>query len=159
MDTSAIYVKMCDCPEIQGHIPQTFTRAHLRSNIRVGCTREDCHYLYVMEHYNQLPDDVGSPQYSHSDVVWLPRQDQIQEMMRKHYASQTKENKGDAWFPEGTVALTYVLKNFCKWVCENRSHGERTKSFEELWLGFYMWEKYQYFWSHDEKWMKSQLSV
>ena len=134
MYTSETYIKMCDCEEVQEKQP--YGKDAINSFF---------HRIEMM--------------YIESQTIWLPRQDQIQEMMRKHYASQTEENKGDAWFPEGTVALTYVLKNFCKWVCENRSHGERTKSFEELWLGFYMWEKYQYFWSHDEKWMKSQLSV
>ena len=63
MDTSLDYVKMCDCAEVQ--------------DIRIMRDRFDfvCRRLSEVDDYVRNVTDFNSV-----DTIWLPRQDQLQEM-------------------------------------------------------------------------------
>ena len=86
-------------------------------------------------------------------VVWLPRQDQIQIMLRRHYAKDCSDRL-DAWFPEGSIGLSFVMSKFHEFTI--RENGEVTlfvesaKSFEQLWLQLYMSEV------HGKSWFNEQ---
>jgi len=113
MDTSETYIKMCDCPEIQEYhvkLPKLITNG-LGSNCQ--------YYGYTNKH------------------VWLPRQDQIQEMLNY-----------------GIGALVNDFEEFC--VCKLNMlecPDDFPKTMEQLWLVFYMWEKHSKTWD-GKKWVK-----
>ena len=64
--------------------------------------------------------------------IWLPRQDQLQEMLRI----------------DGTMLLTQVKDKYAMecWINKNEYSFERD-SFEQLWLAFVMKEKYNKEWN------------
>ncbi len=95
MDTSEQYIKMCDCPEIQGD--------------KVAIRDKD--YFISVE--------TKEGAY----LVWLPRQDQIQEMLKAHYQKHLK--------------ILYDFSLTVSW---------DINSPEQLWLAFYMHEKHGKMW-------------
>lgn len=120
MDTSKAYIKMCDCPEIQGQwmIPPY--------DHDFCYNTKDRYFTYGR---NISADTVD-------DYIWLPRQDQIQEMMQ---FKDLNVLMCDLWAFH-SENLGYVLDNFT--------------SMEQLWLAFYMHEKHGKLWSKDGKWVK-----
>jgi len=105
VDTSTEYVKMCDCPEIQGQHPWP---DHKLLAVRVD-------------------DDL---MVAHE--VWLPYQDQLQEMVQK---------------PEQATWL-HVGSWFGHWL-HDQYKGEAHpdgRSMEQLWLAYIMGEK------HNKRW-------
>jgi len=88
--------------------------------------------------------------------VWLPTQEQLQEMMRdlankrffdnfpKHYIPQ----EGEYVFP------VYLLWWFSQWVVFQKRSETKEHSFNELWLAFVMYEKYHKIWD-GKTWIKS----
>lgn len=144
MDTSKEYIKMCDC-----------------STIQEQAKYEDFNYFICMQTKkirHSHPDDYGYMKnmnflQKEREYIWLPRQDQIQEMLRKYYAQKIKSKRShDKWFPEGAVGLSYVLRGFCTHIKKNQLLLEKYKSFEQLWLAFYMWEIDESVWIKD-KWV------
>ena len=67
-------------------------------------------------------------------AVWLPRQDQLQEMVIENYATP--------W--DLAIAFSNVLMG------ENASYFEKSDSMEKLWLAFIMLEKYKKKWNDGE---------
>ena len=105
MDTSEAYIKMCDCPEIQ-------------------------------EPWNQAGHDFThrrpGRQYKHGTMLWLPRQDQLQEMF------------GDT--------LYFLSLHFACFV-DGLNGGSSLRpftSYEQLWLAFVMKEKHSKTWNGQE---------
>ncbi len=110
MDVSEQYIKMCDCPEIQ----------------KVwGATSQERQDFFQ--------------QGVHGYEVWLPRQDQLQEMVLSDFVQQ-----------EGGYLPTYwLLHKFEHWLPDYRYANT---SMEQLWLAFYMSEKFSKKWDGD-KWI------
>jgi hypothetical protein len=69
-------------------------------------------------------------------AVWLPRQDQLQEMVIEKYATP--------W--DLAIAFSNVLMG------DNASYFEQFDSMEKLWLAFIMLEKYKKKWK-DGEWL------
>ena len=67
-------------------------------------------------------------------AVWLPRQDQLQEVVIENYATP--------W--DLAIAFTNVLMG------DNASYFEKLDSMEKLWLAFIMFEKYKKKWTDGE---------
>ncbi|MFA4918473.1 MAG: hypothetical protein WC581_04390 [Thermodesulfovibrionales bacterium] len=67
-------------------------------------------------------------------AVWLPRQDQLQEIIIENYAMP--------W--DLAIAFSNVLMG------ENASYFEKIDSMEKLWLAFIMLEKYKKKWNDGE---------
>jgi len=67
-------------------------------------------------------------------AVWLPRQDQLQEMVIENYAT----------FWDLAIAFSNVLMG------ENTSYFEKFDSMEKLWFAFIMLEKYKKKWKEEE---------
>jgi len=112
MDTSETYIAMADCDEIQN---------------------KDMGGLYKMETPWKDILCYSDGEKANTRDIWLPRQDQIQEMMRDKFS--TRE----------LVPATERLHKFAKkyWL----------HSFEQLWLAFFMHEKHSKIWS-EGKWVK-----
>ena len=121
MDTSETYIKMCDCEEIQSHSggdgayyePHNFV-ADEEGNI----AKEDDGYFYML---------FGKK------CIWLPRQDQLQEMV----------SIGRGNIVTGLLALN----NF---IDRNARYEMLDWSMEQLWLAFYMSEKHSKTWSGED---------
>ena len=112
MDTSEIYIGMCNCEEVQN---------------------QDCGGLYKMgtpfgDVLFYTNDKKGC-----SDDVWLPRQDQIQELLND--------------FKIYTPLVGQMLDEFYEFEGMARKEFE---SFERLWLSFYMSEAHNKYWNGEE---------
>ena len=135
MDYSETYIKMCDCPEIQEQL----------DDFEDGLNNDNCAYLVT---FDKAVKDGGYP-------VWLPRQDQIQEMMIGHYKLKDFEftDKKDEWV--GILAEFFYFSSDYdeQWreVGKDTIHG--TASMEQLWLAFYMYKKHDKTWDGN-KWKK-----
>ena len=79
--------------------------------------------------------------------IWLPRQDQIQEMILECYKKQFK------------IASCFLVNNmFNFWLHSDLSDRKRqfkVETLEQLWLVFYMNEKHGLTWNKD-KWIKEK---
>ncbi len=119
MDTSETYVKQCDCPEVQGK------------------WKPD--YLFGSVLYGKFSKEIIACETNNlSGVVWLPRQDQIQEILLSD--EDLKWN------------IPKLVGNFVPFFGSNKNY-ERFNSMEKLWLAFYMKEKHRKSWN-GEKWIK-----
>ena len=106
MDTSETYIKMCDCEEIQ---ELAFK----------GC-RNSRDYWYEKSRDGDIVE-----------VIWLPRQDQLQEMVGGYSAGHID---WAAW-----IWNTYQEE-------KNPFKQSLFTSFEQLWLAFVMKEKFSKVW-------------
>ncbi|GAG87874.1 unnamed protein product [marine sediment metagenome] len=134
MDTSKEYINMCDCPEIQEK--------------KVAIRNKD----------NFVQVEIGKRVY----YVWLPRQDDIQEILsEKLFAGLFVLDNTDIG-----ARLSYMtgrFKDFVHTKCEKMIPLEKNRarieylftSMEQLWLAFYMYEKHRKTWD-GEKWLKKQ---
>ncbi len=121
MDTSETYIKMCDCPEIQLQIPISRDwgnpyyepRNFIADRKRGSLFNEDDGYYY--------------PTADKDAIVWLPRQDQLQEMV------------------ESTCPVD-LLTRFQRWVAFDEEDSP-DDSMEQLWLAFVMKEKHNKIWN------------
>ena len=138
MDTSEQYIKMCEKAEkIQGKwkpqegdwivekgyrdVPLVLMEG-LRAGFITGVGWED--------------DDP----FDHEESIWLPRQDQLQEMVVQY-------PKDEPW-----VTFT-LLRDFVMALPNARSvYTEQFTSWEQLWLAFVMKEKYNKMWN-GEGWL------
>ncbi len=139
MDTSEIYINMCDCPEIQKQ--WKLQNGDFFYDIRISIGNGVCPYMigYEGKHF----DEFGE----YADVefcTWLPRQDQIQEMID----DDPMYKKGQGWC---TMPRKFT-KRLAEFVDSNDYNMVAT-SMEQLWLAFYMEEKYSLVWDGEE-WKK-----
>ncbi len=131
MDTSEQYIKMCDCEEIQGR--HTFSEGdwfRYHSGYCVEAIRAYFGGDIEDELCNAQADTSCRCSSGHRQYLWLPRQDQLQEMVDEWW----KEN-GDYGQPliKGLYdfAMAYNPQPF-------REDELPIKSWEQLWLAFVM---------------------
>jgi hypothetical protein len=133
MDTSPEYVKMCAAAtEIQ--------KTRIEKG-RAGLKRflPDDFYYHSSESYRQYGDGISIAairRFAHADpeVVWLPRQDQCQEMVQ-------------TMWPCG---FTLPFRKFIAWIDNMESHETMIGGFnsmEQLWLAFVMYQKHKKTWT------------
>lgn len=150
MDTSKEYIKMCDCPEIQeqwkpieGDSFSFLSEPKLIKDYEIWALEK--RELSDIEEWNKIIKTMGNHFVDHfvearDCFVWLPRQDQIQEMVETN--------------------ILDLLNKFYKYVFDdlswmfNKDSIIKFKSMEQLWLAFYMYEKHQKIWD-GEKWLKN----
>ena len=121
MDTSEQYIKMADCEEIQEGKSQPFHMMH--QNIE--------HIIDDGEFWFFTSDGWTT------EKVWLPRQDQLQEMVEVDEYPYT------------------LVEKFWSWFDMHNKSGEKIdyESMEQLWLAFVLKEKFSKTWDGD-KWVK-----
>ena len=108
MDTSETYIKMCEkAVEIQRNRPP------------------------LTEHDYIIVRGRGFPLFEN---IWLPQQDQLQDIHRWKFTDQAIR--------------------FWEWASEFNPETEKLLSWEQLWLGFVMKERYSKIWNGEE-WIKS----
>ena len=151
MDTSETYIKMCDCPEIQDKF-KAFDCSDLpvfAYDTRIGCAG----ILFwtpatLTKKLGQLGNTLWVSVESHNDrgiylsesegkfsdeKIWLPRQDQLQEMI---VAIDTIPRK--------------LVKALWDWIAQTAPPSNY--SMEQLWLAFVMKENHNKTWD-GEKWI------
>ena len=123
MDISDAYIRMCDCPEVQEK------------------TKDDRCSFWA----KRLITGKFSVMCGFTGEIWLPRQDQIQEMMEGH---------------EKPHYLIISLVNFMQDQQTFYKSGKIKKkypigSMEQIWLAFYMHEKHKKIWD-GTKWKNTK---
>ncbi len=121
MDNTETYIRMSDCEEIQGQRPSHGSPEDLGSE----------HGFYDRE------DEIQATR------VWLPRQDQLQEMMTIDH-------------PYTSLKLLSALAQFCS--VDNLKNLGQWLSMEQLWLAFVMKKKYNKVWD-GKSWTKGDKDV
>jgi len=120
MDTSEQYIKMCDCPEIR----KEYKRIHDIGDGRK--TWDDKDFVKW--------DD----KWDNRHMIWLPRQDQIQEILIKEKFGTFDAN----WDISVDIPIQFVAKN----------PTLELSSMEQIWLSCYMLSIYDKLWD-GEKWV------
>jgi hypothetical protein len=136
MDTSETYIKMCEkAEEIQpkdcvGWIGGT----HQDGNIYFHTSRNTfpSGFYYLMDEVTE--NECGEQCHRQIKAIWLPRQDQLQEMI-------------------GANCPLQLLLNLLRW-CDVTDIAGYDDSMEQLWLAFVMKEKYNKIWNGEE-WIQS----
>jgi len=142
MDTGKTYIKMCKkAEEVQGiaEVQNYDSHGNYYADDRtmVSWFYCDCGIFVDSRH-----DDY---------VIWLPRQDQLQEMVIE---------KGE-WITDEIYRLVCDFSTFVEVICVMGRGDYRLrdfKSYEQLWLAFVMREKYGKVWN-GEDWVKSEVLV
>jgi len=132
MDTSETYIKMCDCEEIQGLRPVKYDWL---DNLYYGRTiLQPDHAPFLFGSSDDKLDTM--------DSIWLPRQDQLQEMVGQGW-------EGCKCFDD--IPLTVILVSLYSFEKHNvlrtiELNINSPASMEQLWLAFVMKEKYNKVW-------------
>ena len=116
MDTTKEYIEMCEkATEVQGKYCSKFG---------------DFNYIDNMD----AVQIFGCSEAFHNSIIWLPRQDQLQDML------------------ELTVydRICDKLYKFTEWVKINATYERSNCSMEQLWLAFVMSEKFGKVWTGKE---------
>lgn len=166
MDKSELFIKQCDCPEVQGQRKPKVEkmkdgRWHYEWDLEDGdfIATKDIYEkekiqievkgttIYSPYFYSTRKDakiDISIVGFDEGDgyqtkkFTWLPRQDQIQEMiLRRTFISPAR-----------------LQDHFTKWI-ESKDLYDFGMSIEQLWVHFYMDKKHSKTWdSKGEKWVK-----
>lgn len=117
------------------------TRAHIQNKTSEGVIIYNPNYIFKGIHIDiGLPDSevlekIQTRKTKKQNLIWLPRQDQLQEMV--YYNGITG----------------HLLNDFDRWYRIDSPQGVERWSFEQLWLAYVMKEKYGKVWNK-EAWVK-----
>jgi len=124
MDTSEQYIKMCEkAKEIQG-IPRHPEKPHLNYRSSACFIHQGGRLWYIR----------GREHEDSNDYIWLPTQDQLQEMMGD-FKTCIKLAAGVSLVNQGII---YEVGGY--------KYCHQFTSMEQLWLAFVMGEKYNKVW-------------
>jgi len=156
MDTSKEYIRMSSCPEVQkewkvkngdvfiGNFPHHIDEERREPTIY---TIGDSWISETDEEEYQGKNEImnigcGCCACTINIIQWLPRQDQIQEMLEIATADDFRNVVDDMFYERDSMGLYDNLND--KWFVEE------LKTPEQLWLAFYMYEKHARIWSGKE---------
>lgn len=139
MDTSKEYIDMCKkAKEIQDlWNPSAGDWIYSAEQDRLFCLGDEI----FDDGYVFSPRDYGIPlRKAYPDIIWLPRQDQLQEMV-------------DCWADRDFI--NREMNYFANWVY---FHTDDPTSWEKFWLVFVMWVKYKKIWDKEaDDWIKKEV--
>jgi hypothetical protein len=140
MDTSPEYVKMC---AVADEIQKVWELSD--GDFYYNQKRKDKSVIVVLNGW--LNSRTSFDRFHQSDYSWLPRQDQLQEMIMSLY------NGDDPIYKIATKnsQCDILLRRFKKFTLAEVSLLRLT-TFEQLWLAFIMKEKYNKIWDGN-KWV------
>jgi len=139
MDRTETYIKMSDCEEIQAVWHHSSMIGTYPSNKGFGLHYEMGYdgSFYWDGKSVACVDYEYETRYKHSDV-WLPRQDELKEMIEPHEILDTEKSR-----------IASLLSRFWYWYVNT---ANEFTSMEQLWLAFVMKEKYGKTWD-GQKWV------
>jgi len=131
MDKTTRYIKMCkEAKEIQAERVEGLGIRRLRPDDFVAGNFGENLKTYICE-------DISRYWIIRDELIWLPRQDQLQELLYGHIQQDY-----------GVIADMY---DFTK---ENLEYVKQFRSLEQLWLAFVMKIKYNKIWDDKkEEWI------
>lgn len=136
MDVGSEYVKMCEKAE---EIQKPYYE----------CLPGDWYYIWGYSNGIKIANGAIQPlgvtdKEIPSDSVWLPRQDQLQELVPE--------------FIEKAGFVAPIASHFADFAvaCANNPLYWSLETFEQLWLAFVMEEKYQKVWQKKD-WIKENI--
>ena len=124
MDNSKDYIKMCEMAEEIQH--DKLNVGDFVYDGRVGETR-----IYGLNYKQVIVEDYA---------IWLPRQDQLQEMIEKKWKDGFNDITGRKFYPCDLLRAFCDFSVYCK----------PKESMEQLWLAFVMKEKYNKVWNGED---------
>jgi hypothetical protein len=139
MDTSSTYVEMCkEAVEIQSLKP--LIKDRWEDGNYIFCSEEEIFITFTDSELGPFPNEPHQ--------IWLPRQDQLQQMIKLEYREIQ------------TTVLHRTFFKFREYVqnYDPDSWGDfrnEFTSFEQLWLAFVMETNYNKYWN-GEDWLVSQ---
>ena len=134
MDTSETYIKMCDCSEIQENREPTTGDWYVdRLENYVAVLHHTSRDTFISEDGTEFFGRTDDDCVHESEAIWLPRQDQLQEMV----FDSTLIN-GD-YYP-----VMRLLRRFYLFIKDYEQWEDATM--EQLWLAFVMKEKHGKVW-------------
>ena len=152
MDTSKQFIAMCDCKEVQDNKPHAFdddNSFYVHYEINLKCPDCGCQF-YQGEKYcpydrkKLVEETVAVFEKIEDDSIWLPRQDQIQEMI---------EIQPNCWWT-GYDRPHALLNQFIYGIGTDDGFPDEYyvefRSMEQIWLAFYMQEKHNKVWDGTE---------
>ena len=143
MDTTEEYCKMCNCPEIQGEWFQTKSEGDYFKLISGDrCWYEDSGIELYPGEIHIFIDIIDLPE--NAAVLWLPRQDQLQEML----GDMDKCLELLYWWKEVPGQIGDFLYD----------DDDMFTTMEQLWLAFVMSNLHQKKWT-GEAWEFGLLNV
>jgi len=150
MDFSEKYIKMCQKaeeiqkewkPKVGDWVIDVWNE---KRPLVICVVRDNPDYFYLSDQF--ASDKVNIYQNHISKLYWLPRQDQLQEMLKSYFADIFSIIVNFGLWCDGTYSLN-ISKNYIK----------QFTTMEELWLTFLMYEKYRKIWNgKKEKWIKKE---
>jgi hypothetical protein len=135
MDTSKTYIKMCDCKEIQGQREVCFLGRGGMGKIEHGLQGD---FYYGKPTTEIVPPFVVPMPLA----IWLPRQDQLQEMVEGEWDFNLILALCNSYLDSGRWDDNYEVTAYCK----------QFTSMEQLWLAFVLKERHSKIWDGD-KWI------
>ena len=180
MDKTETYIKMCDCPEIQGlfleklktmdweynHISVIWGRKGIGGLVGTMLIREPIYGLsWEVGNYHIYNGKIRGEHCKHllssedpkARVIWLPRQDQLQEMIEFDSLEKYWVKRGihlTNWhIVESRLNRFYdfTMIGLCRDTERLSEYCVQFTSMEQLWLAFVMKEKHSKVWD-GEKW-------
>jgi len=103
--------------------------------------------IEIQKDYEFKIDDFVSLDDITNKLIWLPRQDQLQEILIPFELPENCESLGTDYHN-----LAY---HFGQWVLNKWGVAICYKTMEQLWLGFVMWKKYKKVWNNG-RWIDSK---
>uniref|UniRef100_A0A6H1ZAR5 Uncharacterized protein n=1 Tax=viral metagenome TaxID=1070528 RepID=A0A6H1ZAR5_9ZZZZ len=157
MDTSKEYIEMCQkAEEIQRDWLKHGTGGDFAVPTKTisdyhGFWKLQANRVYIVGNDGEYDlDIVDQDDINETGAIWLPRQDQLQEIFE--VAMQEKVAKGE--ISSGDVG--HVIFHFIEWLDKPWGYMELAKtlngwpSMEQLWLAFVMKEKHGKIWAGEE---------
>ena len=161
MNTNETYIKMCEkAEEMQAQwkpvlgdwicsATQTLRNKKSGRNVRVVQYVEDKRGYPIIH----SRESMGTMDAKYCvDIIWLPRQDQLQEVMGLSDRQLMKQFRNFLIWITG-VPECYDRYNTGESFPDTMPYGVFLPSFEQLWLAFVMKEKYNKVWNGEE-WVK-----
>lgn len=131
---------MCEeAEEIQELMLYILTSTHLKGNIFICTDKESANYFWRMETFQDVGDEVGSSVHMSTKNIWLPTQEQLQDMT---------EGRFHIWGNLNSLSMTAsTADRDTHQICKN------IDSMNELWLMYVMKEKWNKKWTGKD-WVK-----
>lgn len=144
MDTSEEYIEMCskatevqdlwepkigDCVGLLNNLPKVSILTHLDSK----------KYYYHFNGIDNWPWSAATKNFKNdTDIIWLSRQDQLQDIIQQIAIADTNIKVGVTYWANQFVELDEFLKI--------PAEGEPPDTWEQVWLQFLMFKKFNKTW-------------
>ncbi len=139
MDISPEYIKMCDCPEIQGHAPEEIYHFREKLEDKKWWGKKKELFIFLRDDYVHIIEPSGRR------VIWIPRQDQLQEMVDGTFYYQW--NQFYKYLLDRDLNVGDLISDIHNGIEDNPI------TWGQLWLAFVMCELHNKKWD-GEKWIR-----